>query len=484
MVGTLGECPSGRQATERLGPSRSDGADVGYLTLTDELTGLPSRSLLADRLAQALAELDNGQRSLAVLVVGVDNVRLVNDCLSRNVGDELLRAVACRLRGTVGLHDMVVRFAEDELVVVCGQVTDDEAQAAARRILTVLECPVEVADRELAVSVSIGMVVTCDARRDPDSLLKEADLAMNRAKHGGPGRVEVFDDSMRQRALARIELATALCRAAERRELGLVYQPVVDLASGSVVAVEALLRWTHPKLGPISPAEFVPLAEETGLIIRVGSWVLRAAFAQLAAWAVQGGLPRRLSVNVSVRQLAERDFVDEMAGAMAESGVDPRGVCLEITETAFMDDASSVAQAVERLHRLGVLFAVDDFGAGYSSLQYLRRLPVQILKLDGTFVAGLGRSTADTAIVESTIELAHALGLRVVAEGVERSEQRCLLAEMGCDLGQGYLWSPPRSAGDLEWGVIVPRSTKDGERRAHWPAEDLGRFGQQGSGAA
>jgi len=273
---------------------------------------------------------------------------------------------------------------------------------------------------------------------------------MYRAKELGRGRAELFDDAMRRRAMARLEMEAELRQAIEQDDLVLRYQPVVDLATGTISGVEALVRWDHPKRGLVSPVDFIPLAEDTGLIVPLGRWVLRTACAQVAAWACELGEAAAhltMAVNLSGRQLAQPDLVELVAGTLAETGLDPGRLELEITESVLMEDSAGVA--LVRLHDLGVRLAVDDFGTGYSSLIYLRRFPVDTLKLDQFFVSGLARNTQDTAIVRSTIDLAHALGLAALAEGVEKPRQLDVLRSMGCDYAQGYLWSEPVTADEI-----------------------------------
>jgi diguanylate cyclase (GGDEF)-like protein len=421
-------------------------ATLARQAVTDQLTGLPNRTLLEDRVAQGIARM-GAERSLSVLFIDVDHLKVVNDSLSHLAGDQVLRQVAARLCANATPADTVARFGGDTFAFVSEVGSEHNATALATRLLRALEAPMVIEGRELRVTVSIGIALA--DRRDAAhlSLLGDADAAMYRAKERGRGRAELFDDAMRQRALARLDMEGELRHAIESGELRLQYQPVMDLACETVKGVEALVRWEHPTRGLVPPAEFIPLAEETGLIVPLGTWVLRTACAQLASWCCQPGdaaAGLTMAVNLSGRQLAQPDLVDMVAGIVAETGIDPARLCLEITESVLMEESAGIA--LVRLHDLGVRLAVDDFGTGYSSLLYLRRFPVDTLKLDQYFVSGLGHNAQDTTIVRATIDLAHALGLVALAEGVEEPEQREVLRTMGCDLGQGFLWSRPVAA--------------------------------------
>jgi len=409
--------------------------------LTDELTGLPNRALLKDRLTRGLAGLVRSGSSLAVMFADIDRFKVVNDSLGHAAGDQLLRTVADRFVSATRPADTVARFGSDEFVIVCEDVNEGEATALASRLLAALENPAHVEQRDIPLSVSIGMVLTSDPTHDSGALLRDADAAMYLAKERGGGHAEPFDEAIRGRALARLDLEADLRRAIEREQLRIEYQPIIELAGNQPTGVEALARWLHPARGMVPPADFIPMAEQTGLIIPLGEWVLRQACRQLAAWDRDGGPSLSVAVNLSSRQLAQSDLADTVGEATADAGISPARLCLEITESALMADTEAAGDQLGDLNRLGVQLAVDDFGTGYSSLLYLRRFPVQQLKVDRAFVLGLEQNSEDSAIVRAIIELAHALGLEAVAEGVETAEQLASLRKMGCDLGQGYFWS-------------------------------------------
>ncbi|MHB8508115.1 MAG: EAL domain-containing protein [Candidatus Dormibacteria bacterium] len=410
--------------------------------LVDDLTGLPNRALVGDRLDRALSRLTRSDTSLAVLFVDLDRFKVINDSLGHAAGDELLRSVASRFRAAIRPADTVGRFGGDEFVVICEDVSEIEVSNLARRLLDALQSPILVENRQIHASVSIGIALTDSSERLAQDLVRDADAAMYRAKEHGGGRAEIFDHATRMRALARLDMEADLRRAIENEELHVEYQPLVDLQAQRTHGVEALVRWEHRTRGTVSPGEFIPVAEETGMILPLGAYVLRRACLQLAAWDALHLPELSVAVNLSGRQLARSDLVDVVSEALSLAGVPPRRLWLEITESVLMEDPNAAANTLTQLHRLGVNLAVDDFGTGYSSLMYLRQFPVQQVKLDRFFVSGLGRNPDDTTIVRAVIELAHALGIKALAEGVETPGQLAALREMGCDLAQGYLWSP------------------------------------------
>jgi diguanylate cyclase (GGDEF)-like protein/PAS domain S-box-containing protein len=424
---------------------------LAHQALHDALTGLPNRVLVAERLEQALARSARTGAEVAVLFVDLDRFKVINDSRGHAAGDELLVTVAERLRRVVRTSDVVARFGGDEFVVVCeDQTAAFEAALVAERITEILREPILVDGQEIFLTASVGIAVA-DRACSPDSLLRDADAAMYRAKERGRARSEFFDATMRTEAIEHLETQSALHRAIERDELRVFYQPVIELATGAVTGVEALVRWEHPQHGLVSPASFIPLAEETGLIVPIGAWVLEQATAQLARWRAQSwGRSLTLNVNLSARQLRQPDLMATLLSSLLSSGIEPAALCLELTETAFMEDADGHRTTLAGIQELGVSLAIDDFGTGYSSLTYLKRFPVSVLKIDQAFVRGLGEDAADTAIVKSVIDLAHALGLVVVAEGVETADQVAYLRRLGCDLAQGYYFARPQTPQDLE----------------------------------
>jgi diguanylate cyclase (GGDEF)-like protein/PAS domain S-box-containing protein len=428
----------------------------------DPLTGLANRTLLVSRIRQAI-ELGGAGGRLAVLFLDLDRFKLVNDSLGHAAGDELLVAVAARLREAVRRGDLVARFGGDEFVVLCEQVESiAEASAIAERICRCLIPPFECAGRAMHVRASIGIALGDGTGTNVDDLLRNADAAMYQVKAAGgsDGGYRFFEPAAHERVVHRINVEHELREAVDRGEFSLYYQPVVDLASGRITGAEALIRWRHPQRGLLAPAAFMDVAEETHLIIPMGRWVLDEACRQLAAWnaaraelAGPDGAQRELTlaVNLSNRQLShDPELAAEVAKALARHGVTPPRICLEVTETAVHEASSTARSALAALSEAGVQIALDDYGTGYSSLGHLREIPVDSLKIDRVFVDGLGRNPGDDAIVVAVITLAHALGMQVVAEGVETRLQCERLRELGCDYGQGHLFAKPVTAEEFE----------------------------------
>jgi diguanylate cyclase (GGDEF)-like protein/PAS domain S-box-containing protein len=416
----------------------------------DALTGLPNRGLFLDRLEMTLARLGRDPGLAAVLVLDLDRFKEVTERFGDDAVDRLLVAVAGRLRSILRPSDTVSRFGSDEFAVLCADLGHErDAVRLAERISAGLTTPFAVAGQEIVVSASIGIALTGSRTRRADSLLFDADAALQRAKQRGGGIYELFDQAVRAQLIERLELERALRRAVDADELRVLYQPIVSLKEGRLVGVEALARWEQPGRGLLLPAEFIPFAEETGLIVPVGAWVLQEACRQAARWRAQPArpLPPTVHVNLSPRQFAEPHLVDLIAGALADTGTDPDRLCLEVTERALAANPASAATTLKRISALGVRVSVDDFGTGYSSLASLQYLPISSLKIDRTFVSRLDLDPEDDAMVAAVIGLAHTLGLAVIAEGVETPRQLAKLDELGCDYAQGYLFARPETAG-------------------------------------
>jgi diguanylate cyclase (GGDEF)-like protein len=418
----------------------------------DTLTGLPNRALLMERLRRALSRANRYGERTAVLFLDLDRFKNVNDSLGHEAGDQLLLSVARRLSTCLRPEDTAARLGGDEFVILVENIHEpQEAVRVAERIAECLTNSFTLCSQEVFTSTSIGIAINTLGSETPEDLLRDADAAMYRAKHRGRAQYEVFDKDMNEQALNRLQLETDLRRAVKRGEFDLYYQPVINLVDGSLRGAEALLRWHHSQRGMISPAAFVPIAEDTGLIIPIGRWVLHQACRQAKRWQEQcPGEFCPVSVNLSGRQFSQPHLADEIADVLRETNLDPSLLILEITETILMEDINTVSSTLTELKALGVSLAVDDFGTGYSSLSYLKRLPISTLKVDQSFVQGLGENPEDSAIVRAIVTMSKSLGLEVVAEGVETEDQRQLLHELGCDRAQGYLFSKPLQAPLLE----------------------------------
>jgi diguanylate cyclase (GGDEF)-like protein len=413
--------------------------------LRDPLTGLPSRLLYINNLKVALQRLLRSPgRAVAVLFLDLDRFKVINDSLGHGAGDELLTAVADRIGHNLRRHETLARFGGDEFVILCEDIFDDQdAVAVAERVLKSFTTPFHLTHGETTATASIGIAVGLDPDQEPEDLIRDADAAMYRAKAAGGGRLLLFDELTRERALARLHTEQAIRKAIEREEFRVFFQPEVSISGDKIIGLEALVRWEHPERGLVGPGEFIGLAEETGMIVQIGEWVLRDACRHAVEWQRRRSEPLTLRVNVSARQLAEEGLPQTVADVIAESGIEPGRLCLEVTESVLIEDPELTIRKLSELKDLGVQIAVDDFGTGYSSLEYLRRLPVDCVKIDRSFVRGLPDSSEDAAIVSAVIELGHTLKLSVTAEGVETKEQLGNLQAVGCDTAQGFLFYRP-----------------------------------------
>jgi diguanylate cyclase (GGDEF)-like protein/PAS domain S-box-containing protein len=410
----------------------------------DSLTGLANRALFADRLEHALARTRRFGQPIAVLFIDLDDFKTVNDSLGHAEGDRLLIAVAERLVGAVRTGDTIARMGGDEFAVLIEDPGEADAPTeVAQRLLAALAAPFEHGAKELFVHASVGVAASLSSGHTADDLLRDADVSMYTAKSNGKNRVEVFVPSMHEAALARLALKGDLERALERDEFAVVYQPIVKLGTGRIAGVEALLRWNHPRRGVVGPAEFIPVAEETGLIVPLGRWVLERACRQAAASDQDTATRLTMSVNVSARQIQEPGFVDEVGRVLAATGLAPERLTLELTESVLMQDVEATATTLDALKSLGVRLAIDDFGTGYSSLSYLRRFPIDELKIDRSFVATMTSGPDQSALVRSILRLGETLHLQTVAEGIEQPDQLAELRTLGAGFGQGYFFARP-----------------------------------------
>ncbi len=423
---------------------RSEGEQqVRHQALHDALTELPNRALLLDRLQQYFARARRSGQEIAALFIDLDDFKPVNDTLGHEAGDELLVAFADRLRALTRPSDTISRLAGDEFVLIIEEPDGSEvAEAVAERVLSMLTEPFRLTLGVVSVSASIGIALGSTAG-DPETLLRNADAAMYQAKRSGSGKCAIFDESLHTRHLQHLQLKQSLRGAIERHEMSVVYQPVVDVSTGALQGVEALLRWAHPELGPIPPTEFIGLAEDSGLIVPIGRWVLEEACRAAARWNVAGHPPILVHVNLSRRQLADPGLVAATAETLRETGAKPWNIGFEITESALLDDIEGALVTLQALKDLGVHLAMDDFGTGYSSLAFLKRMPVDLVKIDRSFVDGLGANANDSAIVAAVVRMAEALGLSVTAEGVENLGQLAQLKTLGCSMAQGFYFAHP-----------------------------------------
>ncbi|MDN3221974.1 phosphodiesterase DibA [Pseudomonas nunensis] len=426
--------------------------ELTHLAHHDPLTDLPNRLLFTDRVEQALTSAQLHKRGCALLMIDLDHFKMINDSLGHNVGDQLLKAVAERFKGLFVPGITLARLGGDEFAVLaenCPQLV--QAAALAQRIIDGLKQPFEIDGHQLFINVSIGISLFPSDALGAEQLLRNADSALFKAKSAGRDGYALYTEELTAHAQQRVEIAFELRRVLEMQELRVYYQPVHDLKTSRLVGVEALVRWEHPQRGLISPAEFIPVAERTGLISEIDAWVMQQACQQMCDWQQAGVVLSFVAVNVSSRLFARRELYQQVAQVLRETGLDPAYLELEVTESAVMDDPEVALEQMHRLRELGVRLAIDDFGTGYSSLLRLKRLPVQKLKIDQGFVAGLPWDEDDGAIVRVIIALAKSMGMQVHAEGIEQVEQAGFLLEQECDLGQGYWFGRPVPAEQLDW---------------------------------
>ncbi|SHN30272.1 PAS domain S-box-containing protein/diguanylate cyclase (GGDEF) domain-containing protein [Pseudomonas asturiensis] len=448
IVGFFSDLSARRAAEERM----------RYLAHFDELTGLANRSLFTQRLHEIRQRVQRTGRSLALLHINLDRFKLLNESLGHEVADQLLKHVARRLSSAMPEADIIARLSGDEFAVLFDAYANLSSLArVTSRLLSKLRVPLSVGGHELVISASVGISLLPDSAREVSALVSQANMAMQHAKHMGGNNFQFFTESLQASTLERLQLEIQLRRAIEDHQLQVFYQPKLSLRSGRLDSAEALVRWHHPQRGMVPPGEFIGLAEETGLIGAIGEFVLRKACWQACEWQRQGMAPIRVSVNLSVHQLRQGKLVSLVRQVLEETGLEPQWLELELTESQLLDSVEHIIATFQQLRELGVKLAIDDFGTGYSSLSYLRRFPVDYVKIDQAFISGLDDGTEDAAIIQAIISMAHSLGLRVVAEGVENQSQLEFLREHGCDEVQGYLISRPIEASAMAAMLIQSR---------------------------
>jgi len=429
---------------------------IRYLAYYDSLTGLPNRTFYKELVSRSILLAKRHRWTIAILFIDLDYFKRINDTLGHDIGDQLLRIVGDLVKTCIRKSDFIARSEEEELENVVARLGGDEfivllneiahsqdASRVARRILKELARPFTLAGHEVYVTASIGIALYPLDGNNAENLLKNADVAMYHAKNQGRNNYQFYTNSMNATSLQRLDLENDLRKALDRNEFLLYYQPTVDVQTGAIIGAEALVRWKHPEKGMISPGEFIPLAEETGLIVPIGEWVLRTACNQNKAWRDAGNKPLRISVNLSSRQFDEEGLIEVVSNALHESGVDPRYLELEITESTIMKNPEKAATTLQKLKDMGMCLSIDDFGTGYSSLGNLRRFPLDTLKIDHSFVMNITTNSDDAAITTAIVAMAHSLKLRVIAEGVEAEEQQTFLRDLGCHEMQGFLFSRP-----------------------------------------
>jgi diguanylate cyclase (GGDEF)-like protein len=448
----------------RLGDSLSQltrlKEELRHQAFHDQLTSLPNRTLFTERVAYALERQDRAKQSLAVLFLDLDDFKTINDSLGHPAGDQVLVTVAERIRRCIRPSDTVARLGGDEFGILLDDMSGpSDAFLAAERIIQTLNSPAYLDGREVSIRASVGITLDTHGEK-ADTLLRNADVAMYTAKRRGKGRYQVFESSMHLEMVERLEMSAHLARAVEQHEFTLEYQPIVNLETRAIEGVEALVRWRHPTRGLLPPSEFIPLAEDTGLIVPLGRAILREACLRAAGWQVPGHPPLAVSVNLSPKQLADPNLATEVGRALADSGLDPECLILEMTEDVLMHETDDILLTLREVKGLGVRLAIDDFGTGYSSLSYLERFPVDMLKIAKTFVDQLGNGEPRSPLVEAVIGLGEALGLRTVAEGIETAQQLDRLRGLRCEQGQGFLFARPLD--ERAMGTLLKRGSPAG----------------------
>ncbi|UCH46875.1 MAG: EAL domain-containing protein [Betaproteobacteria bacterium] len=450
--GVQGVVLTSRDVTERKHAEER----AQYLANYDVLTGLPNRTLMYDRVSQAVAYAKRSRERIALLHVDVDRFKMINDSLGHEAGDEILKAAAERIKRCTGESDTVARVGGDEFTILmpdAGRLGD--VTACATKILSEMSQPFPGEREDVFVTASIGVSLFPDDSRSADTLTKHADAAMHSAKTFGRNNYQFFTQALNEEVQQRMVLESGLRLALTRDEMRLVYQPKVDLVTREIIGAEALLRWHHPKHGLIPPARFIPVAEESGLVGQIGEWVLRDACRQIHHWQKMGLSPQ-IAVNVSARQFQQYDVAKLVSDVIGEAQISPESLEIELTESAVMHDAEASIITIEKLKQLGVRVSIDDFGTGYSSLSYLKRLPLDLLKIDQSFVRDISSDPNDAAIVRAIITLARNLGMKVIAEGVEDDAQLAFLNAYGCQYAQGFLFGQPMTAEELTWRIRPP----------------------------